>query len=121
MKLRCCHTSPPCLLKHQPRGLRIVGPESTASAVRAPTVAFVIVDPATGKHRAGTSKQIHAALVADGKMGAQQGHMYAHKLVQSLGLDLADGVVRVSFVHYNTVEEVTRVVEAVERILERVL
>lgn len=44
--------------------------------------------------------------------------MYAHKLVQSLGLDLADGVVRVSFVHYNTVEEVERVVKALEVVLE---
>ncbi|CBQ70665.1 conserved hypothetical protein [Sporisorium reilianum SRZ2] len=111
----------PALRKHEPRGLRIVGPESASAHARAPTLAFVIVDPATGSHRAGTSKAVHAALVEGGRMGAQQGHMYAHKLVQSLRVDLADGVVRVSFVHYNTLDEVRRVVEVLDEVLARVL
>lgn len=111
----------PFLLDWADRGLRIVGPEEYDSGTRAPTVAFIVVDPTTGKHQVGTSKAIHTALVYEGKVGAQQGHMYAHKLVSSLGLDLEDGVVRLSFVHYNTAEEVQRVTEMLRKVFETVL
>ena len=111
----------PVLLSYRERGVRIVGPESDSSGERAPTVAFAVVDSATGRHRVGTSQQIHSALVATEKIGAQQGHMYAHKLVQSLGLDLADGVVRLSFVHYNSPEEVQRTAELLKQVLDQVL
>jgi selenocysteine lyase/cysteine desulfurase len=43
--------------------------------------------------------------------------MYAYRLCQALGLDPDDGVVRASFVHYNTVEEIDRFVEVLEQIL----
>ncbi|KAJ9477476.1 Aminotran_5 domain-containing protein [Pseudozyma hubeiensis] len=109
------------LLKYASKGVRIVGPESSSSSERAPTVAFIVIDPTTGKQRVGTSKAIHTALVEGGKMGAQQGHMYAHRLVESLGLDLKDGVVRVSWVHYNTEEEVKRVVGWLDGVVEHVL
>ncbi len=111
----------PSLLRFYDRGVRIVGPESTSSTHRAPTVAFAIVNPSTETHRVGTSKAVHKAMVEAGKMGAQQGHMYAHKLVSSLGLDLADGVVRLSFVHYNTEEEARRAAGLLEEVLESVL
>ncbi|SNX82641.1 uncharacterized protein MEPE_01347 [Melanopsichium pennsylvanicum] len=114
----------PFLLQYE-RGnkgaVRIVGPEQFDAHTRAPTVAFAIVDPVTGKHQVGTSKRIHQLLVQGGKVGAQQGHMYAHKLVQSLNLDLQDGVVRLSFVHYNTVEEVQRTVELLGKVLDEVI
>lgn len=49
-------------------------------------------------------------------MGAQVGHMYAYALMESVSppLDVADGVMRVSFVHYNTEAEVQRVCEAIQ-------
>ena len=37
--------------------------------------------------------------------------MYAHRLCTALGLEPEDGVVRVSFVHYNTVDEIDRLIE----------
>ncbi|SPO21627.1 uncharacterized protein UTRI_01111_B [Ustilago trichophora] len=118
----------PTLLKYHNKGVRIVGPEEYDSTTRAPTVAFAITTTTTtttttgdDKHRVGTSKLIHSKLVESGQMGAQQGHMYAHKLVSSLGLDLNDGVVRLSFVHYNTVEEVKRVVQLLETVFDEVL
>lgn len=111
----------PFLLSYREKGVRIVGPEESDSSTRAPTVAFVIIDPASGQPKVGTSKAIHTALVEGGKVGAQQGHMYAHKLVSSLGLDLDDGVVRLSFVHYNTEEEVQRVVGMLKEVFDKVL
>lgn len=98
----------PYLRSKYDAGVRIVGPESASSAVRAPTVSFCVVDPATGAPVPGASAKIHTLLVASGEVGAQQGHMYAHALISTLGLDLVDGVVRLSFVHYNTPAEARR-------------
>ena len=39
-------------------------------------------------------------------IGVRDGHMYAPRLMQRLGLSQETGAVRVSLVHYNTVEEV---------------
>jgi selenocysteine lyase/cysteine desulfurase len=43
--------------------------------------------------------------------------MYAYRLCEALGLDPADGVVRVSLVHYNTVEEIDRLIAVLDRAL----
>jgi selenocysteine lyase/cysteine desulfurase len=43
--------------------------------------------------------------------------MYAYRLCEALGLDLADGVVRLSLVHYNTAEEVTSLLDALDTAL----
>ena len=37
--------------------------------------------------------------------------------VEKLGIDLSDGVARVSLLHYNTMEEVERLIEVLEEIL----
>ena len=46
--------------------------------------------------------------LADAGVGVRDGHMYAPRLMRRLGLDPDTGVVRVSLVHYNTVEEIHR-------------
>jgi len=46
--------------------------------------------------------------LADAGIGARDGHMYAPRLMRRLGLDPETGAVRVSLVHYNTVEEIHR-------------
>ena len=43
--------------------------------------------------------------------------LYAHRLCTALGLDLDDGVVRVSLLHYNTAEEIERCIQALETVL----
>ena len=43
--------------------------------------------------------------------------MYAHRLCKALGIDPDDGVVRVSLVHYNTLEEIDRLIEVFEQVL----
>jgi cysteine desulfurase family protein (TIGR01976 family) len=42
------------------------------------------------------------------------GHFYALDLIERLGLSEQGGVIRIGFVHYNTVEEVDRALEAFE-------
>jgi cysteine desulfurase family protein (TIGR01976 family) len=50
-------------------------------------------------------------------IGIRHGHMYAYRLCEALGIDPATGVVRVSLVHYNTLEEIDRLIEALEDLL----
>ena len=45
------------------------------------------------------------------------GHFYALRCVEALGMDPEDGVVRVSMVHYNTAEEVQKLIVALDAIL----
>jgi len=45
---------------------------------------------------------------ADAGIGIRDGHMYAPRLMKRLGLAQDSGVVRVSLVHYNTIEEIHR-------------
>jgi len=47
----------------------------------------------------------------------RHGHMYAWHLCDALDLDLEDGVVRVSLVHYNTSEEIDRLIQVFEQVL----
>jgi selenocysteine lyase/cysteine desulfurase len=88
------------------RGLRIVGSTSTSRRLRAPTVAF---DPGATSPAA-----VVDALAAEG-IGAGHGDFYARRLVDAVGLD--DGVVRISMVHYNTVAEIERAIEVLDRSL----
>lgn len=87
--------------------LRIVGP-AHAETNRVGTVSFV--------HRSRPSREIVDAIDGSG-IGVRNGHMYAYRLCRALGLDPEDGVVRVSLVHYNTPEEIDRLIEVLEETL----
>ncbi len=93
-------------LRQKP-GVRIIGlgdegPRSVG------TISFV--------HDRLPSSQIVAHV--DGKgIGIRNGHMYAVRLCRALGIDLVEGVVRVSLVHYNTPGEIDRLIAAFEEIL----
>jgi selenocysteine lyase/cysteine desulfurase len=51
------------------------------------------------------------------KIGIRYGHFYALRLIEDLGLLPHQGVVRVSLVHYNTVEECDRLIEKLAGVL----
>ena len=67
------------------------------------------------------STQIKSADIAkaliDAKIGPGQNHFYAYRLIDTLGIDLDDGVVRLSMVHYNSMEDVRRAVDVLDKIL----
>lgn len=67
-------------------------------ADRVPTISFTVDDVA--------SSAIAAQLAAVG-VGARSGHMYAPRLMQRLEL-MPEGTVRVSLVHYNTLDEIAQ-------------
>ncbi len=85
-------------------GVRIVGPSSTGAADRVPTVSFT-----HARHR---PTAVVKAL-RDANVAIRNGHMYAFRLCEALGIDTDEGVARVSAVHYNTAEEIERTIAIV--------
>ena len=87
------------------KSVRIIGRTSSATEERVATVSFIVE---------GVDSQSVVATVDDAKIGIRNGHFYARRLIDDLGLMARGGVVRVSMVHYNTFEEVDRLIAALE-------
>ncbi|MEQ8762600.1 MAG: cysteine desulfurase-like protein [Planctomycetota bacterium] len=88
--------------------VKILGPQSADPATRVSTISFV--------HESKPSKAI-AQSANRHHLGIRYGHFYAWSLCEALGLDPEDGVVRVSLVHYNDLQEVERLIDCFEHIL----
>ncbi|OJA09679.1 hypothetical protein AZE42_07765 [Rhizopogon vesiculosus] len=90
--------------KQVERGVRLVG-TSEINLSRVPTISFFVIGQNAIK-----SKDI---------IGIRHGHFYAYSLVDNIRpkLDVDDGLVRISLVHYNTVEEVERIVDVLREAL----
>jgi selenocysteine lyase/cysteine desulfurase len=88
------------------KDLRLLGPADARQ--RAATVAFVPLRR--------TPAEVAAGLAEHGIMAAA-GHFYAIRLLQALGVDPARGVVRLSFAHYTSPEEMTRLLAALDIVL----
>ena len=87
--------------------VRIVGPDH-AEVSRVGTVSFV--------HAERPSREI-VEVVDRSPIAIRHGHMYAYDLCRALDLEPDDGVVRVSLVHYNTPEEIDRLIEVLDPVL----
>lgn len=91
-------------LATRPR-VRVIGHPSADPTVRVDTISFVVDGVA--------SSEIPKFL--DGQhVAVRYGHFYAYRLIQTLGLDQTEGVVRVSMAHYNTLEEVDRLIAGLD-------
>jgi len=95
----------------------------TLSSVDA--IVYGVHDPASVEHRVPTicfniPRRDPADVVermAEAGFGIRDGHMYAPRLMDRLGLALDSGAVRVSLVHYNTVDEIERFGNALRKIV----
>lgn len=85
--------------------VRLIG--SSDAARRAPTVALSLNRPA---------ESVAAELAQYGVM-AGGGDFYAVRPLQAMGVDPAQGVLRVSFTHYTSQQEIDQLLEALERVL----
>jgi cysteine desulfurase family protein (TIGR01976 family) len=88
--------------------VRVIGDRSADRAIRVPTISF--------KAEGRDSGEIVRAVDADG-IGIRFGDFHSRRLVDHLGLQEGGGVMRVSMVHYNAIEEVDRLVESLDRAL----
>jgi cysteine desulfurase family protein (TIGR01976 family) len=89
-------------------GVRLIGPPAADRALRAPTMSFVVE---------GRKSDSITLEVDKHKIGIRYGDFYARRLIDDLGLSPQNGVVRVSVVHYNTLDEVNRLIDVFERLL----
>ncbi len=90
------------------RGVRVIGPPTPDRDVRVPIVSFVVDGVASEE----VVRRADAARVA-----IRHGHFYSVRLTDRLGLSREQGVVRASMVHYNTFEEVDRLIAVLDSAL----
>ncbi|GMG81070.1 aminotransferase class V-fold PLP-dependent enzyme [Paralimibaculum aggregatum] len=85
--------------------LRVLGP--TDPAGRAPTVSIAHARPG----------EALAAALAEHRIMAGGGDFYAPRVIRAMGEDPEHGVLRLSFVHYTSAEEIDRLIAALDRVL----
>ena len=83
------------------KNIRMIGKQTHARCDRMPTVSFTVKDKSS----------LHVAQEAGrNNIGIRNGEFYAWRCLQGLGIEPNDGVVRVSMVHYNSIEEVRKLI-----------
>jgi len=87
--------------------IRIIGTPIADAAKRVPTISFI--------HKHFKSDEI-VENVDEHRIGIRFGDFYAKKLIQALDLEEKNGVVRVSLVHYNSAEEVKKLISVFKEI-----
>ncbi len=87
--------------------IRIIG-QAKATGTRVSTVSFVSENK--------DSESI-VLKMDEFKIGIRFGDFYAKRLIADLGLENQNGVVRISMVHYNSLEEVDLLISALDKIL----
>jgi cysteine desulfurase family protein (TIGR01976 family) len=85
--------------------VRVIGQSKADRKLRVPTISFVVD---------GMNSSTIPAKIDQHYIGIRYGDFYAKRLIEYLGLALQGGIVRVSMVHYNTLEEVNSLIEAFE-------
>jgi len=89
--------------------VRIIGQPQAAVGRRAATVSFI---PAEKKPSEVVKR------LSDNFIAVRNGHFYARRCVEAVGLeDPEEGIIRVSLVHYNTEEEVDRLVDGLRTLM----
>ncbi len=91
-------------------GVSIIGHRHVTNGNRMPTISFVV---------AGQQSSVIAQHLDQYNIGIRFGDFYARRLVEALGLQAQGGVVRVSMAHYNTAEEIARLITHLDEIIGR--
>ena len=87
--------------------IKLIGKKKIENKNRAPTIAFTFVNQ--------SSKKISDQLVKNG-IATRNDNFYAWRCLKALGIDVDDGVVRTSMVHYNTHEDVDKLISVLKKI-----
>ncbi|MCY7386995.1 MAG: cysteine desulfurase-like protein [Burkholderiales bacterium] len=91
-------------------GVRIIGHDRVTDGNRMPTISFVV---------AGQQSEAIVRHVDKSGIGIRFGDFYARRLIEALDLQTQGGVVRVSMAHYNTAEEIARLIGCLEACVSR--
>ena len=85
-----------------------MGHERITNGNRMPTISFIVA----GKHSETIVRHVDKF-----NIGIRFGDFYARRLIEALGLNTHGGVVRVSMAHYNTAEEINRLIGHLDEII----
>ncbi|TQM99470.1 cysteine desulfurase family protein (TIGR01976 family) [Acidovorax temperans] len=89
--------------------VRVIGHDSATDGQRVPTISFV------------AGQQSSEAIVRHVDrfgIGIRFGDFYAKRLIEVLGLQAQGGVVRVSIAHYNTLDEIDRLIQHLDEVIQ---
>jgi cysteine desulfurase family protein (TIGR01976 family) len=89
--------------------VRVIGHDSATDGQRVPTISFV------------AGQQPSEAIVRHVDqfgIGIRFGDFYAKRLIEALGLQAQGGVVRVSIAHYNTLDEIDRLIQHLDEVIQ---
>ena len=87
--------------------LKLIGKNYISNKNRAPTISFV--------SKKISSKELSDKLV-ESMIATRNDNFYAWRCLEALGIDTLDGVVRISLVHYNKLEETSKLINSLEKI-----
>jgi len=89
-------------------GARVIGRDVAEPGRRAATISFVLD---------GMKPGAAVAKLVERQIGVRNGHFYAFRCLRALGIDdPQEGVIRISIVHYNTQDELQRLVEGLKEL-----
>ena len=86
--------------------IKFLGKRKIENKNRAPTISFTVEGI--------TSQKVSESLISQ-NIALRNDNFYAWRCLQALGIDTNDGVVRVSMVHYNSLDDVDRLINAFEK------
>ena len=86
--------------------IKLIGKKKIENKNRAPTISFTLEGI--------SSKKVSESLVKE-KIALRNDNFYAWRCLQALGIDTEDGVVRVSMVHYNSMDDVNKLIRSFEK------
>jgi len=87
--------------------IRIIGPNSPEN--RAPTVAIIVQ---------GQSSMSLAKALGEVGIMCGAGHFYSVRLLEALGIDTEDGVLRFSLVHYTSTADVQQLIDSLSQLID---
>ena len=87
--------------------IKLIGKKKIENKNRAPTFAFTFNNK--------SSKNVASHLVKNG-IATRNDNFYAWRCLKALGIDTGDGVIRTSIVHYNTKEDVDKLINSLKKI-----
>ena len=87
--------------------LNLIGKKEIANKNRAPTIAF------TSKN---VSSKNFSDFLVQNNIATRNDNFYAWRCLEALGIDRDDGVIRLSLVHYNSIEEVNKLIKILDKI-----
>ena len=87
------------------KNIKLIGKNKIENKNRAPTIAFTFNNK--------TSKNVAQELVNQG-IATRNDNFYAWRCLKALGIDVNDGLVRISMTHYNSEKDTIKLIDAFE-------